>query len=130
MIYLTLPELLRVADWVLGDYDMRDVGLLESALARPRSTAFGHEAYVSLDEKAAALLHSLARNHALIDGNKRLALAGAIAFLGLNGRRLTLTNDEAYDLVISVASGELDDVAAIAQVLSTGTEDRTGSKKS
>jgi hypothetical protein len=58
MIYLTLPELLRVADWVLGDYDMRDVGLLESALARPRSTAFGHEAYVSLDEKAAALLHS------------------------------------------------------------------------
>jgi len=130
MIYLTLPELLRVADWVLGDYDMRDVGLLESALARPRSTAFGHEAYVSLDEKAAALLHSLARNHALIDGNKRLALAGAIAFLGLNGRRLTLTNDEAYDLLISVASGELDDVAAIAQVLITGTEDRTGSKKS
>jgi death-on-curing protein len=120
MIYLTLPELLRVADWVLGDYDMRDVGLLESALARPRSTAFGHEAYVSLDEKAAALLHSFARNHALTDGNKRLGLAGMIAFLGLNGRRLILTNDEAYDLVISVASGELDGVAAIAQVLSTG----------
>ena len=103
-----------------GTPGVRDDGLLESALARPRSTAFGHEAYVSLDEKAAALLHSLARNHALIDGNKRLALAGVIAFLGLNGRRLTLTNDEAYDLVISVASGELGDVAAIAQVLSTG----------
>jgi death-on-curing protein len=130
MIYLTLPELLRVADRVLGDYEVRDIGLLESALARPRSTAFGHDAYPSLDEKAAAVLHSLARNHALIDGNKRLALAGVIAFFGLNGRRLTMSNDEAYDLVISVASGELDDVSGIALVLATATEDRTGGKKS
>ena len=126
MIYLTLPELLRVADRVLGaDYEVRDVGLLESALARPRTTAFGHDAYPTLDEKAAALLHSLARNHALIDGNKRIALAGVIAFYGVNGRRLTLTNDEAYDLVIAVATGDLDHVADIALILATATSERS-----
>lgn len=123
MIYLTLNELLHVAERTLGpDVPVRDYGLLESALARPQATAFGADAYVSLEQKAAALLHSLARNHALVDGNKRLALAGTIAFLGLNGRRLTLTNDEAYDLVIDVASGELDDVPGIAELLLRGSE--------
>ena len=89
---------------------VRDHGLLESALGRPQATAFGEDAYPSIHEKAAALLHSLARNHALVDGNKRLALAATIAFYGINGLRLTLSNDEAYDLVMSVATGELDDV--------------------
>jgi death-on-curing protein len=125
VIYLTLPELLHVADRVLGrGYTVRDYGLLESALARPRATAFGKNAYPDLDTKAAALMHSIARNHALIDGNKRLALAASIAFYGLNGRRLTLTNDAAYDLVISVASGQLDAVDTIAAVLRTATEPR------
>ena len=115
MIYLTLPELLHVAQRVLdGEPRVRDIGLLESALARPQATAFGADAYPDLDAKAAALLHSLARNHALVDGNKRLALAGVIAFYGVNGRRLTLTNDEAYELVIDVADGTLDDVEEIA----------------
>jgi death on curing protein len=83
MIYLTLPELLHVAERILGpDVKVRDHGLLESALARPQAAAFGQDAYLTLDEKAAALLHSLARNHALVDGNKRLALAGLIAFYG------------------------------------------------
>jgi len=118
VIYLTLPELLHVAERALGpDYAVRDHGLLEAALARPKATAFGKDAYPDLDAKAAALLHSIARNHALIDGNKRLALAAVIAFYGLNGRRLTLTNDAAYDLVISVASGKLDTVDEIAAVL-------------
>lgn len=116
MIYLTLHELLHVADRAIhGEVVVRDLGLLESALARPRATAFGEDAYASLDEKAAALVHSLARNHALVDGNKRLALAGLIAFLGVNGRRLSLTNDEAYDFIMAVASGEmtdLDDITA------------------
>jgi len=120
VIYLTLPELLHIAERTLGhDYVVRDYGLLEAALARPQATAFGKDAYPDLDAKAAALLHSIARNHALIDGNKRLALAAAIAFYGLNGRRLTLTNDEAYDLVMSVAEGRLDPVDAIAAVLAT-----------
>lgn len=125
MIYLTLPELLRVAEQVLGpDMKIRDLGLLEAALARPQTTAFGADAYPTLDEKAAALLHSLARNHALVDGHKRLALSGLIAFYGVNGRRLILTNDAAYELVMTIASGELDTVAEIAGVLSGATEAR------
>jgi death on curing protein len=122
VIYLTLAELLHVAGRTLGhDYAVRDYGLLEAAVARPRATVFGKDAYPDLDAKAAALLHSVARNRALIDGNKRLALASIMAFCGLNGRRLTLTNDAAYDLVISVAAGELDSVEEIAAILRTGT---------
>ena len=125
MIYLTLPELLHVAARALGgEPDVRDYGLLESALARPRASVFGQDAYPDLHLKAAALLHSLARNHALIDGNKRLALAAAIAFYGVNGRRLTLTNDEAYELIMNVAGGKLDSVDDIAAVLATATKPR------
>jgi death-on-curing protein len=126
VIYLTLPELMHVAGRVLGpEVAVRDYGLLEAALARPQATAFGKDAYPSLDTKAAALLHSLTRNHALIDGNKRLGLAAVIAFYGFNGRRLTLTNDEAYALVMKVAAGELDHVEEIAAVLHAGTAPRT-----
>lgn len=122
MIYLTLSDLLRVAERVIdGEVKVRDYGLLESALARPQASAFGQDAYPDLDRKAAALLHSLAGNHALIDGNKRLALGGLITFYGLNGRRLTLTNDAAYDLVMAVASGALDNVEDIARALARAT---------
>jgi len=125
VIYLTLPELMHIAERTLGpDYAVRDYGLLEAALARPQATAFGKDAYPDLDSKAAALLHSIARNHALIDGNKRLALGALIAFYGLNGRRLILTNDEAYRLVISVAAGQLDNVDDIAAVLQHATQPR------
>jgi death-on-curing protein len=125
VIYLTLPELLHIAERTLGpDYAVRDYGLLEAALARPRATAFGKDAYPDLDTKAAALMHSIARNHALIDGNKRLTLAAAIAFCGLNGRRLTLTNDEAYGLVTSIDIGQLDTADAIAAVLQHATQPR------
>ena len=124
MIFLALPDLLHIAERTLGDYLVRDYGLLEAALARPQATAFGKDAYPGLDAKAAALLHSIARNHALIDGNKRLALASLLAFYGLNGRRLTLTNDEAYELVMSVASGRLDTVEDIAAILQNATKSR------
>jgi len=120
-----MDELLHVAERTLGpDYRVRDYGLLEAAVARPQATAFGKDAYPSLDAKAAALMHSLARNHALVDGNKRLALAAVIAFFGLNGRRLTLTNDAAYELVMNVARGQLDAVDDIAAVLRPGTQPR------
>jgi death-on-curing protein len=121
VIFLDLEDLLHVARRTLGDVDIRDIGLLESASARPRSTAFGEDAYPSIHAKAAALLHSIARNHPLVDGNKRLALAATIAFYGLNGLRLTLSNDEAYELVMAVAGGELDDVERIAGRLESGT---------
>lgn len=125
MIYLTLPELMRVAERALGgQVTVRDFGLLESAAARPQATASGADAYPDLDAKAAALLHSLARNHALADGNKRLALAAVIAFYGMNGYRLTLSNDAAYELIMRVASGKLDSVHDIAAILRTATESR------
>lgn len=104
--------------------EVRDLGLLVSALARPQASAFGEDAYPTIHEKAAALLHSLARHHALVDGDNRLALAAAIAFYGINGMRLALTNDEVYDLVIDVASGKLDDVPTIASVFEASSEER------
>jgi death-on-curing protein len=85
----------------------------------------GADAYPDLDAKAAALLHCVARNHALVDGNERLSLAAVIAFYGLNGRRLMLTNDAAYDLIIRVASGELDSVQDIAAILAAAKRPRS-----
>ncbi len=125
MIFLDLESLLHVAARALGEApEVRDHGLLESALARPRASAFGRDAYPTIHEKAAALLQSIANNHALVDGNKRLALAATVAFYGLNGLRLTLTNDEAYELVIAIATGALDDIVAIAGVLQGNTAPR------
>ena len=100
------------------------ISVPESAAARPRASAFGAHAYPDLDRKAVALLHSLARNHALVDGNKRLALGALVAFYGINGRKLTLTNDAAYDLVMQVAAGQLDSVGEIAAVLVKSTRSR------
>lgn len=122
MIFLDLDALLHVAERAIGTTPVvRDYGLLESALARPQATAFGDDAYTSIHDKAAALLHSLAGNNALVDGNKRLALAAALAFYGMNGMQLTLTNDKAYELVIDVATGRLDEVPPIADALRPGT---------
>lgn len=125
MIYLSYAELLYVAERAMGESPaVRDAGLLEAAAARPQTTVLGADAYPSLEEKAAALTHSLVRNHALVDGNKRLGLAGLIAFLGVNGRRLTLSNDEAYELIMAVAAGQLDEVAAIAERIRAAIEPR------
>jgi death on curing protein len=121
VIYLEVDDLLHIAGRLLPAFELRDVGLLESAAARPRATAFGKAAYPAIHDKAAALLHSIVRNHALVDGNKRLGLAAVIAFYGMNGYRLTLTNDEAYDLIMAVASGDLDDVQPIAARLASST---------
>jgi len=125
VIYLSFPDLIHIAERVLdGEVLIRDSGLLESALARPQAIVFGVDAYRDLEEKAAALLHSLGCNHALVDGNKRLALAATIAFLGINGRRLTCSNDQAYDLVIALVSGDLDDVPSIAEQIELASEAR------
>lgn len=125
MIFLELEDLLHIARRTLdAEPVVRDHGLLESALARPRASAFAADAYPTIEEKAGALLHSLVRNHALVDGNKRLALAATIAFLGINGRELTLSNDQAYDFVIAVATGELEEVSAIAKMLARNSAPR------
>ena len=123
MIMLSLNDLLRIAGRVIGpDYAVRDFGLLDSAAARPRATVFGQDAYPSIHEKAAALLQSVVSNHALIDGNKRLGLAAVIVFYGVNGYRLTLDNDGAYDLIMALAAGKLTDVREIAGRLEGGVE--------
>lgn len=125
MIFLDLEALLHVGERTLGRAPVvRDYGLLESALARPQATVFGEDAYPTLHEKAAALLHSLARNHALVDGNEQLALAATIAFYGIHGTRLTLSNDSAYELVMNVATAELDEIPEIAALLERGTAPR------
>ena len=121
MIFLDLDDLLHIAGRILPAYEVRDMGLLEAAVARPRASAFGEDAYPSIHAKAAALLHSIVCSHALVDGDKRLGLAAVIAFYGVNGQRLTLTNDDAYELVMAVASGRLDDVDTIAQQLDHST---------
>lgn len=121
MKLLDLDDILYIARRTLSVVEVRDVGLLESAVARPATRLFGRDAYPTLHDKAAALVHSICRNHALVNGNKRLALASLIAFLGINGQRLTLDNDEAYELIIDIAGGALDDVAAIAARLSAST---------
>lgn len=121
MIYLDLDDLLHVGRRTLSDVEIREVGLLASASARPRSTACGEDAYPSIHAKAAALLHSIAPNHPLVDGNERLALSATITFYGLNGFRLTMSNDEAYELVMAVAAGELDDIDQITRRLEPST---------
>lgn len=87
---------------------VRDVGLLDAAVARPRSSAYGKDAYPTLALKAAALLHSLVRNHALVDGNKRLAWLATTVFLDLNGQQVPLSDDEAFEVVMAAAAGERD----------------------
>lgn len=113
--YLDLEDLLGLVR-ALDAGPVRDVGLLDSACARPRSTVFGQDAYASLEHKAAALLHSLVRNHALVDGNKRLGWLATAVFLDINGHPPDLTDDEAFDLVVAVADGTLD-VNGIAERL-------------
>lgn len=106
--YLTVEDLLDIAHGVLPQVVVRDAGLLAAAAGRPQSSIFGQDAYPSLAEKAAALMHSLARNHALLDGNKRLAWAATRVFCLINGTDLRYDVDDAEALVLAVAAGERD----------------------
>jgi death-on-curing protein len=110
--YLELEDVLGMIR-SLGIGPVRDLGLLDSAVNRPRSSVFGEDAYATLDLKAAALLHSLTKNHALVDGNKRIAWLCTVVFCDLNGVAPSLSDDEAFQLVWDVASSqmELDPIA-------------------
>jgi death-on-curing protein len=111
-VYLD-PEEALAAVARMGLY-FRDEGLLFSALARPAASAFGVDAYETIELKAAALITSIARNHALLDGNKRTAWVLTVAFLNINGWDLQMTQDEKFTLILAVAQGslELDEIAA------------------
>ncbi len=107
--FLRVDDVLALAEAVLGGSPrVRDLGLIDSAVTRPQAAFAGVEAYPSVHLKAAALLESLAGNHALVDGNKRAAFASLLFFSDLNGMRLTLTHDDAFDLVIGVVTHEID----------------------
>ncbi|MFT4030441.1 MAG: type II toxin-antitoxin system death-on-curing family toxin [Protaetiibacter sp.] len=111
--YLTIDDALQVLE--RHGFHARDAGLLASALARPATTLFGADAYETLELKAAVLLESIARNHALLDGNKRTAWTLMVLFLWINGYQHDMDEDTAFDLVLGVARGELEpaDAAAI-----------------
>lgn len=122
-LFLRAEDLLRIAERTLGGPPpIHDVGLLESAAARPAASAFGEPAYPTLEEQGAALVHSVCTNHALVDGNKRLALGSLIVFLGINGHRLTWSNDEAYGFIMAIAAGELIDVPTIGLRIREATD--------
>lgn len=123
--YLTLDSLLQVAEAAIdGEVQVRDYGLVESAVVRPQTTVFGSDAYPTLEEKTAALLESLVRNHALVDGNKRLGWLATETVLALNGVRVTADDDLIFDLVIGVAEGRFPGVpeltAAIVDLIDPG----------
>jgi len=113
--HLDLEDLLSAAQAALGrPPDVRDIGILEAAVARTRASVYGEDAYPDLDAKAAALLHSIVTGHALIDGNKRLGWIGVRLFYRMNDRDLRAPVDDAFDLVSSIADGSLRDVPDIA----------------
>ncbi len=103
-VHLDLDDILDLVRR-LGVGPIRDLGLIDSAVARPRSSAFGEDAYPTVALKAAALLHSLAANHGLVDGNKRLAWLATAVFCDLNGVECSLDDDAAFTLVWDIAAG-------------------------
>ncbi|MFD9411066.1 type II toxin-antitoxin system death-on-curing family toxin [Streptomyces sp. NPDC059989] len=117
--HLTLAEVLDLARHACLAQDqpveLRAPGLLESAVHRPRARMFGTPAYEDPYEQAAALLHGIATNHPLVDGNKRTAWLAAATFLAVDGIDLAeVDQDAAYELVIDVAAGHETEIARIA----------------
>lgn len=114
--YLDLHDLIEIGKSLIGDFRIRDEGLLESAAMRPQTTIYGEDAYPNFEEKVASLIHSLARNHALIDGNKRIAWSAGRIFCLMNGRDLKMPIDDAEKMILDIAKGDID-VADIATIL-------------
>ena len=113
--YLDLDDLITAAEAGLGGpAEIRDIGLLDAAAARPKASVYGSDAYPDLDAKAAALLHSIVTGHPLVDGNKRLGWVAVRLFYRLNDTDIRPAEDAAYELIVAVADGSLRDVDAIA----------------
>ncbi|MCU0512854.1 MAG: type II toxin-antitoxin system death-on-curing family toxin [Anaerolineae bacterium] len=112
MRYLTYSELLFINGKLLADAQIlagrqiRDVSLLLAAEARPQASAFGQDAYPTLESKVAALLHAIARNHPFRDGNKRTATVAALFMLEVNGRRACWQPEDALTMIVAVAAGQ------------------------
>jgi death-on-curing protein len=114
--YLSFEQVLAIHEAVAGDTALRDAGAIQSAVGRPQATVFGEDAYPTVWEKAAALMHSLARNHGFVDGNKGAAWVATMTFLEVNGHPLDPAFDQlaAEEFVVAVADGGHADVPAIA----------------
>lgn len=113
--YLDLEDaLLQVKSF--GFY-VKDPGLLESALARPRTTVFGQDAYETLALKAAAMMHSIIKNHPMIDGNKRTSWILMVTFIWINGFEHNMTTEVGFDLTLGIAESRysLEEAAAILE---------------
>ena len=108
MRYLTVEEVAQINAGLVGDGMLLDAGLLASAVGRAQQTAFGEEAYKGLFEKVAALFHSLACNHAFLDGNKRTAVIAAIHMLNWNGYDLRAEQGEVVRYALGVAQHDID----------------------
>lgn len=110
MIYLSVEQVLFLHDRLIeetgGEHGVRDLGGLESALARPRAAFGDTEFYPDIYIKAAVLMDGLTRNHAFIDGNKRISISTAVMFLHVNGYRLTATNSELEEFAIHVTTAK------------------------
>ena len=119
--YLELEDVVALAAILFGDPPpIRDIGLLGSAVARPRTSAFGQDAYPDIMTKAAALLQSIVNNHALIDGNKRLGWLSTAVFLEINGvKALRISNDDVYDFVnwVAATSPAIEEIVARLRLL-------------
>ena len=129
MRYPTYSELIFINGLLLGDVDLqtgkkkvRDIDLLLAAADRPKASAFGEDAYPTLKEKAAVLLHSISRNHPFTDGNKRTGTIGALFLLAINGQTVTWNQQAAVDRIVNVAEGRTE-YADFAKWLETDTGD-------
>ena len=107
-IYLTADEVLPINRLFVGPDQLRDFGLLDAAVARPQTSAFGEDAFATIHEKAAALLHALARNHPFVTGNKRTAWTATAMFYTVNGYHLHAEAGDVVALTNDAAEGQLD----------------------
>jgi len=129
MIYPSVNQIIRInANVLAGAYKVRDADLLDSAVMRPQASAFGQDAYPTIYEKAAALLHSLVLNHPFNDGNKRTATLAALLFLRLNGVEKKWIDENAYWSVIAIAQGKRS-VQQVAAWLRQHTMVKAGTEK-
>ena len=113
--YLNVVEMMIINEEIIGrQSQLRDVDLLEAAVLRPQSSAFGADAYPTIIDKAAALFHSLSRNHAFVDGNKRTSTIALIMFLRVNGYQVQWAPEQALEMILEIATGghDLDAITA------------------
>ena len=122
VLYLTASDVEAINTAEAGEGLLADFGLLEAAILRPQQTVMGNEAYPDIHHKAAALMHSLIRNHPFIDGNKRTAVVALVTFYKLNGYQVRAEQDEVVALAVDVAEGQVD-VSGIAGTLKAWAHD-------